>query len=148
MIYMLTRGITAKKRRGEYSGKSVRNAKKKKKKERNRRRQNSVKRAESISGNSHHCACNAHSELCEGGARVSKKVTNPLHLGDSLSAEASEGIGGDSLYVAVLLQVTKQNMDHKTHKYLEVNSPFPGKKTADICTLKVRNIRNTCYDPL
>lgn len=42
-----------------------------------------------------------------------KKVMNPLHLGDSLSAEASEGIGGDSLYVAVVLQVTKQQIDQK-----------------------------------
>lgn len=71
---------------------------------------------ESISGNIRHCACNAHSELCEGGARVSKKVMNPLHLRDSLSAEASEGIGGDSLYVAVLLQVTKS----KTHDYQQI----------------------------
>ena len=35
---------------------------------------------ESSSGNIRHCACNAHSELCEGGARVSKKVMNPSHL--------------------------------------------------------------------
>lgn len=28
------------------------------------------KRAESISGNIHHCACKAHSELCEGGVHV------------------------------------------------------------------------------
>lgn len=41
-----------------------------------------------------------------------KKVMNPLH-DDSLSAEASEGIGGDSLYVVVILQVTKQNIDQK-----------------------------------
>ena len=66
---------------------------------------------ESSSGNIRHCACNAHSELCEGGARVSKKVMNPSHLWDGLSAEASEGIGGDSLYVAVVLQFTKS----KTH---------------------------------
>lgn len=71
-----------------------------------------VKRAESISGNIHHCTCDAR-RLCEGGAHVTKKAMNLLHLGDSLSAEASESIGGDSLYVAVLLQVTKHHMDQK-----------------------------------
>lgn len=38
---------------------------------------------------------------------------NPLHLLDSVSAEASESIGGDSLYEAVLVQVTKQHKDQK-----------------------------------
>lgn len=38
---------------------------------------------------------------------------NPLHLRDGLSAEASEGIGGDSLYVAVLLQPAEQDEDQK-----------------------------------
>lgn len=73
-----------------------------------RRRRSSVKRAGSISGNIHQCACEAHSELCEGGAYVSKKATNLSHLADSLSAEASESIDGDSLDVAVLLQATTQ----------------------------------------
>lgn len=40
---------------------------------------------------------------------------NPLHLLDSVSAEASESIGGDSLYMAVLVQVTMQHKD-QTHK--------------------------------
>lgn len=46
-----------------------------------------------------------YSELCEGGARVSKNATNLLHLFDGLSAQASESIGGDSFDVPVLLQV-------------------------------------------
>lgn len=60
-----------------------------------------------ISGNIHHFSCIAHSERCEGGAHVSKNVMNLLHLSDGLSAEASESIGGDSLYVAVLMQVAE-----------------------------------------
>lgn len=54
-----------------------------------------------------------YSELCEGGARVSKNATNLLHLFDGLSAEASESIGGDSFYVPVLLQVAMQHRDQK-----------------------------------
>lgn len=86
-------------------------ARKVQKKERSGRGESLVKRAKSISGNIHHCVCH---ELCEGGvcACVSKKVkTNPLHLLDGVSAEASESIGGDSLYKAVLVQVTMQHKD-------------------------------------
>lgn len=36
---------------------------------------------------------------------------NLLHLPDSLSAEASEGIGWNSHYVAVIMQVTKQHKE-------------------------------------
>ena len=122
---------------------------------RSRRRQNSVKRAGSISGNIHHRVYNAHSERCEGGAHVSKKVMNLLHLHDSLSAQASESIGGDFLDVVVLFQVTEQHTDHKTHdKQKMLKSKWHKwhfsirKKTADICTVKLPNIRNACLNPL
>lgn len=69
---------------------------------------------------------------------------NLLHLCDSLSAEASERIGGDSLYVAVLLQVSKQHIG-QTHtinnKCREVNSTYSSRNTVDMCNFKVQNIR-------
>ncbi len=94
-----------------FKGKSVRNAEKGEKRE---KKKTSAKRAGIISGNIHHRACIAHSELCEGGVHVSKNVMNLLHLSDSLSAEAFESIGRDSLYAAVLLQDTKQQTDQNT----------------------------------
>lgn len=87
-----------------------------------------MKRAESVSGNIHYCACNAHSELCEGGARVSKKVMNVLHLADVLSAEASEGIAGDSPYVDVIFHFTKQHKDKNINSNMMKNSRYEYKK--------------------
>lgn len=56
----------------------------------------------------------AHVEPCEGGAQVSEKaMTDPLHLRDSSSAETSERIGRDFLYVVVLLQLTGQRIQEK-----------------------------------
>lgn len=73
------------------------------------RKQKSIKRA----GKRVHSPPCMYSELCEGGARVSKNATNLLHLFDGLSAQASESIGGDSFYLPVLLQVAMQHRDQK-----------------------------------
>lgn len=56
---------------------------------------------------------NVHSRLFEGGVfKINNlKQMNLLHLPDSLSAEASEGIGWNSHYVAVIMQVTKQHKE-------------------------------------
>lgn len=55
-------------------------------------------------------------EGCRGRERaedVSKNARSPLHLPDGLSAEASEGVGRDSLDTAVLLDVPAQHRQTK-----------------------------------
>lgn len=50
----------------------------------------------------------------QGSILGSKNVIGVSHLADSLSAEASESVARDSLYVAVLLQFPKQHGDQKS----------------------------------
>lgn len=79
---------------------------------------------------------------------ASENVRNLLHLPDSLSAEASEGIGRDSLDVAVLLEVPEHRQRDDITGWLS-NTAQPGNPPAgSVGGCFMRRLLQLCFKPV